>query len=86
MFQCLNHGWSSAKEPCIACHPRPKVTCLAAQFELLQDLYAPMVEQPDGTCRRDPDYGLISQEDFMRLMDFPDVQDGSDSGGSTSSG
>ena len=25
MFQCLKHGWTSAQEPCIACHPRPPI-------------------------------------------------------------
>lgn len=73
MFHCLTHGWTSAKEPCIACHPRPKPTGVAAQWEMLQDLYAPMVEQPDGTFRRDPEAGFITQEQAFALMDFPDL-------------
>jgi len=44
---------------------------LAARFEKLLDLYAPMTEQADGTIRRDPAHGIISREDFIRLMDTP---------------
>lgn len=73
MFTCVTHGWTSAKEPCIACHPRPKPTGMAAKWEQLQDLFAPYVEQPDGTLKRDPEAGVISQEDAFRLMDFPDL-------------
>ena len=44
---------------------------LAARFERLLDLYAPMTEQPDGSTMRDPEAGVISREDFIRLMDAP---------------
>lgn len=54
--------------------PTNEKKSLAARLEQLHDLYAPYVEQPDGTRRRDPAYGVISQADFMRLMDFPDVE------------
>lgn len=44
---------------------------LAVRFERLLDLYAPMTEQADGTERRDPSCGVISREDFIRLLDEP---------------
>lgn len=44
---------------------------MAARFERLCDLYAPMTEQPDGTMKRDPEFGIISKEDFIRFLDMP---------------
>ena len=43
----------------------------AVRFERLLDLYAPMTEQPDGSLLRDPNAGVISREDFVRLLDEP---------------
>lgn len=42
---------------------------IAARLEMLFDLYAPMVEHDDGETYRDPAYGFISREDFLRLAD-----------------
>jgi hypothetical protein len=44
---------------------------LAVRFERLLDLYAPLTEQVDGTTRREPGAGVISHEDFLRLLDTP---------------
>lgn len=41
----------------------------AARLAQLEELYAPMVEQPDGTWRRDESCGVISKEQFMKLLD-----------------
>lgn len=42
---------------------------VAGRFEWLLDLYMPVVERKDGTLERDPAFGLISREDFMRLLE-----------------
>ena len=44
---------------------------LAARFERLLDLYAPMTDQTDGSVKRDQTHGVISREDFIRLPDEP---------------
>lgn len=45
---------------------------IAHRFERLLDLYAPMTEQPSGEVMRDPSAGVISKEDFIRLLDAPE--------------
>lgn len=49
---------------------------MAARLERLLDLFAPMTEQPDGTIMRDPEHGLITREDFIRLLDAPTQRHG----------
>lgn len=46
---------------------------IAARLEQVLDLYSPMVEREDGTFERDPEFGLIDRDDFIRLLDFPDI-------------
>ncbi len=42
---------------------------LAGRFELLLDLYAPITEREDGSVTRDPAAGVISHDDFARLLE-----------------
>ena len=46
---------------------------LAGRLEFLLDLYAPLVEQDDGSLERDPEQGVISKDDFVRLLEVPEV-------------
>lgn len=39
MFQCLKHGWTSAKEPCIACHPPKWSPQYAKRKKMVTDLF-----------------------------------------------
>lgn len=41
----------------------------AVRFGRLLDLYAPETEQLDGSIMRDPTMGIISRDDFVRLLD-----------------
>lgn len=43
----------------------------AARMELLTDLYAPLVEDEDGFWFRDPECGVITREQFIRLLTMP---------------
>lgn len=47
---------------------------MAARLEQLLDLYSPMVEREDGTMERDPAFGVISKEDFLKLLNMPDEE------------
>jgi hypothetical protein len=42
---------------------------IAARFERLLDLFAPMTEQPNGEIKRDPEHGVVSRETFARMLD-----------------
>jgi hypothetical protein len=44
---------------------------IAARFERLLDLYAPLTPLSDGTMVRDPNMGIISKEQFIELLDTP---------------
>jgi hypothetical protein len=41
----------------------------AGRLEFLLDLYAPLVEQEDGSLERDPEYGLIDEEQLVRMTE-----------------
>lgn len=45
----------------------------AARFEQLHDLYAPLTMNEAGEMVRDPANGLISRDEFLRMLDAPDV-------------
>lgn len=61
----MTHDMKTFPTPLLAKSP-------GARLEQLLDLYAPMVEREDGTRERDPSLGVISREDFVRLLDMPE--------------
>ena len=42
---------------------------LAARLEMLLDLYAPTVEVKAGVFVRDPEQGILTRDEFLRLLE-----------------